>query len=417
MEKLLVFLRTSDINGSIFIRKMILRDIKVLLIFCVNVALWGCHSEFEPETFGHDLSVLTNVEDIHVLSSDENAMIAVSPELQGRVFTSTSKGLRGKSYGWFKRDAILDGSFRNQFGGLGGEDRMWFGPQYGKYNVFFESGSTFEDEFMRLTPELDTLKFEVLKKTKKEVLSKGRMQIRNYQDFAFDVEMQRRVSILDKKTIEDNLDIGLSAEVSYVGFETETKMTNIGTEDWLKESGLISIWILGCIIPTDGTVAIIPTRGQIDEVTNYFTPLDDSRMRIKDGIVYYKADANYLNKIGILPENTISVFGSYSPELNLLTIIEFTFEDSPLYTNSQKTEQTDPYRGDVINIFNDGITPTAGPFGPFYELESSSSARELKTGEEIVHVSRTYHFEGAEDNLDKIALSVLGIKVSDRVKL
>jgi len=407
---------TVRLGCNNFLQKINYKVIYKSLIACVVItSSFSCSSKLEPGTFNHDLEILKNLEGVHILSSEES-MIAVSPELQGRVFTSSSKGLNGKSYGWFKRDAFLDGTFKNHFGGLGGEDRMWFGPQYGKYNVFFEPGSTFEDEFMRLTPELDTLKFEVIKKTEKEVLSKGKMNVRNYQNFLFNVEMQRRVSILDKKTIEGNLGAELSSEVSYVGFETETKMTNIGAEDWSKESGLISIWILGCIVPTDSTVAIIPTRGQLDMVTNYFTPLDESRMRIKDGIVYYKADAKYLNKIGILPENTLPIFGTYAPELNLLTIVEFTFEDSPYYVNSQKEINDAPYAGDVINIFNDGITPTAGPFGPFYELESSSSAKELQVGQIITHKSKTYHFEGNEDDLDKIALATLGVKVSNRIQ-
>ena len=343
-------------------------------------------------------------------------MIAVSPEMQGRVFTSSSNGLQGKSYGWFKRKAIEDGSFKKKFSGLGGEDRMWFGPQYGKYNVFFEMGSTFEDEYMRIAPDLDTLNFDVISVSDKEVTSIGQMQVKNYQDYIFEIDVERKVAILEKKEIENNLGVFIDKNVSYVGFETRTKMKNIGEEDWSKETGLISIWILGCMTPTDSTLAIIPTRGNIAEVVKYFTPLDDSRLRIRDGFVFYKADANYLNKIGILPQNTLPFFGSYSPELKLLTIVEFSFEGSSSYVNSQKLENEAPYRGDVINIFNDGITPTAGPFGPFYELESSSSAKELKVSEKIVHTSRTYHFEGAEDYLDEIALSVLGIKVSNRIR-
>ncbi len=376
----------------------------------------GGELKSQTPIFEQDLEVLSKVNDLYILKT-ENTMVAVSGRLQGRVFTSSSKGLKGKSYGWFNRKAILDGSFTRRFSGMGGEDRMWFGPQYGKYNVFFEPGSTFEDNNSRIAPDLDTLLFEIKKKTDQEIISAGRMHIKNYQNYVFNIDVERKISILDKNKIEQNLDISLGENVSYVGFESVTTMTNIGVNKWSKNTGLISIWVLGCIIPTKNTIAIIPVTGQIDEVTNYFTPLDDSRIQIKDGIVYYKADAKYLNKIGILPQNTVPVFGSYSPELNLLTIVEFTFENSPYYVNSKKENNTDPYGGDVINIFNDGITPTAGPFGPFYEVESSSSAKELDVGKDIKHTSKTYHFEGDEEYLDEISLNVLGLKLSDRVKL
>jgi hypothetical protein len=60
--------------------------------------------------------------------------------------------------------------------------------------------------------------------------------------------------------------------------------------------------------------------------------------------------------------------------------------------NSHWEQWDKPYRGDVINVFNDGVTETGGPFGPFYELETSSSARQLRAGESMVHFQATYHF-------------------------
>ncbi|WP_291959307.1 DUF6786 family protein [Maribacter sp.] len=389
---------------------------KSLVLLLVALCFMGCSSIFHINTFGSDLEILNTIDDLHVLKS-ENSMIAVSGELQGRVFTSSSNGLNGKSYGWFNRKSITDHSFKNRFGNLGGEDRMWFGPQYGKFNVFFEPGLTFEDKNSRIAPDLDTLLFETKKKTHKEIISKGRMHIKNYQNYVFNIDVERKVSILNKHEIEQNLNISIDDEVTYVGFESVTKMTNIGTNKWSKNTGLLSIWILGCMVPTKNTVAMIPVKGHLDEVTNYFTPLDDSRIKIKECMVYYKADANYLNKIGILPQNTIPVFGSYSPELNVLTLIEFTFENNEHYVNSKREDNQDPYAGDVINIFNDGVTSTAGPFGPFYELETSSSAQELEAGKNMVHISKTYHFEGKKEYLDKISYKVLGVKLSNRVKL
>ncbi|MEP2237970.1 MAG: DUF6786 family protein [Maribacter sp.] len=394
----------------------IIASFRPLALLIVVICFVGCNSTFDNGTFGSDLKVLNNISDLHILKS-ENSMIAVSGRLQGRVLTSSSNGLEGKSYGWFNRKKIIDKSFKNGFGNLGGEDRMWFGPQYGKYNIFFEPGFTFEDKNSRIAPDLDTLLFDIKKKTDQQIISNGRIHIKNYQNYIFDINVERKITILDKNIIEKNLDIHIDENLSYVGFESATTMTNMGPSKWSKDTGLISIWILGCIIPTKNTVAIIPIKGQIDKVTNYFTPLDESRIKIKDNIVYYKADANYLNKIGILPQNTIPVYGSYSPELNLLTIVEFNFEHSPYYVNSKKENNTEPYAGDVINIFNDGVTQSAGPFGPFYEVESSSAAKELETGEDIIHISKTYHFEGNEEYLDKISLNILGVKLSDRVKL
>jgi len=71
--------------------------------------------------------------------------------------------------------------------------------------------------------------------------------------------------------------------------------------------------------------------------------------------------------------------------------------------------QKDPYKGDVINSYNDGAPkPGAKPLGPFYELETSSPAAALAPGQSLTHVNRTFHFVGPEESLDKIALAVLG---------
>jgi uncharacterized protein DUF6786 len=391
---------------------------KFLAIISLIMLLPGCQQKFEQGTFGHDLEILNSIDDIFVLKNG-NAMVAVSGRLQGRVFTSSSKGFKGSSYGWFNRKVIEDGTFNKYYSKLGGEDRMWFGPQYGKYNVYnnayAESGTILDDKLLGMAPDLDTVNFKVFHKTENEIKSIGRIRLKNHQNYEFWIETERTISILEENEIKANLDIIIPKELSYVGFETVTQMKNIGTENWSRETGLISIWILGCLLPTENTIVIIPTRGAIDSVTNYFSTLNETRMQIKNKIVYYNVDANYLNKIGILPRNTIPTFGSYSPELNLLTIIQFTFDDDQLYVNSHNINQEDPYGGDVINIFNDGIIPTAGPFGPFYELESSSSAKELKVGEALTHKSRIYHFEGSEKHLNEIAKDILGIDLSKRV--
>jgi hypothetical protein len=62
---------------------------------------------------------------------------------------------------------------------------------------------------------------------------------------------------------------------------------------------------------------------------------------------------------------------------------------------------------------NDGpVTPGATPFGPFYELESSSPAAVLAPGASIQHTHRTIHLTGPESELSVIAQAVLGVSVA-----
>ena len=66
--------------------------------------------------------------------------------------------------------------------------------------------------------------------------------------------------------------------------------------------------------------------------------------------------------------------------------------------------QKQPYRGDVVNSYNDGPpAPGAKPLGPFYELETSSPAAALGPGGSLTHVHRTFHFQGERAVLDALA--------------
>ena len=54
--------------------------------------------------------------------------------------------------------------------------------------------------------------------------------------------------------------------------------------------------------------------------------------------------------------------------------------------------------------------------GKFYEIESSSPAAMLAPGGSLQHIHRTIHLKGSKEDLDKIALKILGVTV-DAIKL
>ena len=64
------------------------------------------------------------------------------------------------------------------------------------------------------------------------------------------------------------------------------------------------------------------------------------------------------------------------------------------YVNSKWENQKEPYRGDVINSYNDGPLENGSQLGPFYEIESSSPALELKKGASGSYRQVTCHLQG-----------------------
>jgi len=145
----------------------------------------------------------------------------------------------------------------------------------------------------------------------------------------------------------------------------------------------------------------------------YFGKVPAERLAIKDGVLFFSGDGKYRSKIGLSPRRAKTVLGSYDAVNGVLTVVQYNkpqgVED---YVNSMWQIQDQPYRGDVVNSYNDGPSaPGAKPLGPFYELETSSPAAALAPEESILHTHRTYHFAGGEPQLDAIAKAVLGVTI------
>lgn len=372
--------------------------------------IYSCNKDESIKTFAEDLKRLQPIKGIEVLKSGES-LVAVSGIYQGRVFTSSSKGMSGRSYGYFNTKLIKNGTYVSNMAALGGESRVWFAPQFGKYALFFDEGVAQTDENIKTPTDLDNVKFIEKERTDYSITYSGKMKVVNDHNYTFSVDLDRQISILNKEQIENKLNIDLNA-LSYVGFSTRTTMVNVGETQWNKASGLISLWELGCMDTTTDNRVIIPLTKNTDSITEYFTKTTTDRMQIEKGIVFYKADALGLNKIGILPQHTKNVMGSYSKENNLLNIVTFSFPNDGVFVNSLP-ENKAPYCGDVINIFNGNVDDALGHNWPFYEFESSSVAKELKPGERITHIQSTYHFEGNYTALNEISKNVLGVNLNE----
>lgn len=92
-------------------------------------------------------------------------------------------------------------------------------------------------------------------------------------------------------------------------------------------------------------------------------------------------------------------------------MVEFTLPaETNDYVNSLWKLQDQPFAGDAVNAYNDG--PLNGQqLGKFYELESSSPAAALQPGKSIRHIHRTIHLKGEKDDLNKIAMKILGVQL------
>ena len=407
-----------------------------IVLLCVGISA-GClegQKKMAKNTFGDDMEFLKKHTEVVILSDAGNGRVAVLPQLQGRVMTSTAEGARGLSYGWINRELVASGKTLQHINVFGGEDRFWIGPEGGQFSVFFKQGVAFDLEHWFTPAPVDTEPFELVSKTRNRAVLKKDMQLENYSRTKFDVRVEREVRILDRAEAVGALGTTPAKKVQIVAFESANKIVNTGTKAWEKESGLLSIWILGMFNPSPATTIVVPfnmgPESALGPAVNdaYFGKVPADRLVVKDprfhggklapaeaGVLFFSGDGQYRSKIGLSPQRAKPALGSYDAIHNVLTIVQYSKPAGAVdYVNSMWQIQDEPYKGDVVNSYNDGPpAPGAKPMGPFYELETSSPAAALKPGEKISHVHRTFHLQGPKADLDPIAKAILGVGIDE----
>lgn len=406
--------------------RYLLSDLLIALSFFSLVLLVSCSkspTEIQGIKFKDDLEFLKNHTSPLILSSrNGQAMVVVNPDIQGRVMTSTAAGPEGLSFGWINRELIASGENNPHMNAFGGEDRFWLGPEGGQFSLFFKKGSPFDLDHWYTPPPINEGSFDLISHDDSQVVLEKEMNLINYSDFEFKIKVDRIIRLLDQPDLQA-LGIDISNNLNWVAFHSDNQITNIGDEPWKKETGLVSIWILGMFAPSPATTVVLPYRPGPEEelgpIVNdaYFGQVPPDRLRITEKVIYFKGDGQYRSKIGLSPKRARPFIGSYDAENQVLTIVHLSMPENPAehsYINSMWEIQEEPYAGDVINSYNDGpAAPGAKPLGPFYELETSSPAAALNPGESLKHIHTTIHIQGQEQELDPIVKKIFGVSLEE----
>lgn len=378
---------------------------------------FSCTMNQSPKSFGEDVEFLQkHLPDAIVLGAkDSDAQIIVAPSLQGRVMTSTASGRDGASFGWLNYDLIASGKSSPHMSAYGGEERFWLGPEGGQFSIYFKKGLPFTFANWQVPKEIDTEAFDLVSSTQTEAKFKKSMHFENYSGVALDLMVQRDIKVLSYSQINELLGVEVPAELKTVGFETQNTITNTGAKAWDQANGMLSIWILSMLNASEKTMVVAPYKegeglGPV-YTDDYFGKVPADRLRHEKGLIFFKADAKYRSKIGISPKRAMPFICSYDASAGVLTIAQFDIPsgDQP-YVNSKWELQKDPFSGDLVNSYNDGLNE-GKQLGNFYEIESSSPAAALSPGQSLSHAHRTFHLKGSVDQLNVVAKKILGISV------
>jgi hypothetical protein len=411
-------IQTSDVNNIWWVF--------ISLIFSIACTSAGnknsnpMNNKFFKGTYGYDSAFFAenNIKTIELKDKDSKSRIIIVPGYQGRVMTSTADGSEGTSFGWINHEYIKSGKVSKQFNPYGGEERIWLGPEGGPFSIYFPKGK--EQVFANwiVPKELDTIAFDVILQTPEKVTFRKEFALINYSGTTLKTGIERTVKLLSAKEVEDAIRVQVHQSMNYVAYESVNTLFNKGQSGWNDKSGILSIWMLGMFNPSESGIVFIPFRkGEEKDLgkivsDDYFGKVPSDRLKVMDGILFFKVDGKFRSKIGISPSRALPWCGSYDPKNHSLTLLWYSSPDKPSkYVNSKWGPQVDPLLGDVVNSYNDGPVEDGSIMGPFYEIESSSPAAFLAPGGSITHTQRIFHITGDEDKLSEITEKLFNLSI------
>ncbi|MDR1644954.1 MAG: hypothetical protein LBS05_03890 [Tannerellaceae bacterium] len=360
-------------------------------------------------TFGYDLQYLSRRGSMHLLASDdEQAQVIVSPQYQGKVFTSTVGGKEGRSLGFVNYKAFESAVLNEHMNGYGGENRLWIGPEGGRFSVFFKPGVRQVYDNWRTPRPFDTEPWQVTGAGRKDIRMEKDLEILNYMGTHLRMNVSRKVRLMDAGEIAAACG-GLPEEnLQAVAYATENTLTNRNDFEWTPQTGAVCIWILDMFCTAPRSFTIVPfVQGDERDLgpvatTAYFGEIPGGRYAEKDGCACLKTDGNFRSKIGLNSRRTKTIAGNYDPDSGHLAVAIFDLDRDAVYLNQEWDTAKDPLVGDVFNAYNDGPLADGSIMGPFLELESQSPAIFIVPGASMSHHHQVFHFLG-----EAAALNVL----------
>ncbi len=400
------------------------RMVLPLIVFGLAALSHGTETKGEEMSYGEVREFIAKHTNLVELSDPGGARVAVCPEWQGRVMTSSCGGNDGTSFGFVNRGFVEWGQLDKRFNNYGAEDRMWLSPEGGRFSLWFAPGAEQTLDHWYTADNMNNGAYELVAPPDSSTCRmKREMKLQNASGTQFDFAVTRDVRLLGTDDLAslfgEAAGLMQGDDVKLVAYETANSISNNGPA-MTREGGLVSIWMLGMLNAGPETVIVVPYRpGDESELgpvvkSDYFGEVPAERLKVLPEAILFRADAKFRAKIGTSQRRAKNVLGSIDFAAGTLTIVQFTMPDDPTkhdYMNNMWGFDTPaPYVGDVANAYNDGPPEPGGEaFGSFYEIESLSPAAALATGESLTHCHRTLHLQAEPEKLDAISRAVFGI--------
>ena len=137
----------------------------------VNNAITYNQKNDITNSYADDVSFMEEyIKVIQLTDASNNAKVAISAALQGRIMTSSANGDKGRSYGWINKELFKSKDTLEHINVFGGEERFWLGPEGGQYSIFFKKGTEFTLEDWYTPKLIDLEPFDIKNQTSNKVI-------------------------------------------------------------------------------------------------------------------------------------------------------------------------------------------------------------------------------------------------------
>jgi len=305
--------------------------------------------------------------------------VAVCPEWNGRILTSTCDGLKGYSFGCVNVPAIEAERFEN----FGGEDHWTISPLIYPFTV--ESIKENNVVLRRDIPMADA-------HGKRVALS-----------------LRRSLSLLSRRKLGDWFGEAVADaleqdEVSAVGFRSENSVrTQEKTHLASRQRGMFNAsphaFIIVAALP-NGFTANDDESLPFPVDINYLGGSPHGRIRHLPQALLIRADGHGRCQATIPYWAAPPILGAAELRFGTLTLCTF---DVPGETDTEE---------DMIRIGNAGITPTAGlDWTRHYEMNCFSAAQKLQPDESLVYRQHTLHLVADKNRLGILVQQIFEISL------
>jgi hypothetical protein len=311
-------------------------------------------------------------------------------------------------------EAIQKGPVDPIFNNCCGEERLWFGPEGSQYGLHFRSSvQTFDNYSVPLGMNLQG--YNVLACDSDALLIRGRLRLQNSVGTWFDFEVERTIRIVTSRSYM----IGLGEHIKFIGFQSESRITDPSPRQIFFEAGMSRSWAQGLHPCRGGAVVVVLFREGVDREweppvrRDYFKDLGGDlpadRWSTNKRRVIFKVNGEFRLKPGVSARRALNRIGASNPQGGTVVIHDFDWCSELNYLAPHWADPTpeELAHGEVPSAYTGGSDESGKRTGDFYQLETLSSAIPLVAGESFVHRNRVLQLPGTRDAVNSLSPTFL----------